>query len=339
MAEALALAAGAGAFVLGLAVFFLGLAILRTGVRRLQGERARRFLAAVSRRRTGAFFAGVALTLVLQSASLVTVVLMELVEADLVDYPAAVAVVLGGNVGAALTVQFLALRLYDLALPAAAAALVATLVLPTRRLRAAGLSVLGLAVLYAGIGLVSAAVDPLANSALLARLLQRASASPLLAGAFGCAVTAAVQSNGIANGLLLALGRRGLITMRSAAAVIAGANVGSGTLALLASVRSGRLARDLAAANALVNVAGLLWVVPAFPLFVRVAALGTRDVAQALANAHILFNLLASLSLLPVVGPFGRLAAAVADRLLGGRGGDAPVVLPWPSTAVRARRL
>jgi phosphate:Na+ symporter len=321
--------AGAALFSLGMAVFFIGLAIMRRGIAGFAGAGLRTRLASLTRRPLGAAATGLVLTLCLQSSSLITVVLMELVDADLVPYPAAVAVILGGNVGAALTVQFLAVRLYDLALPLMAAGAVAALTLPPPRLRAGGTALFGFGVLYGGIAVVSAAVAPLASHGELARLLAALARSPLGAGLFGLVLTATVQSNGIANGLILELGRRGLMPLATSAAVIAGANVGSGALALIAALSASRLARRLAVANALVNVAGLVWVVPCFPLFVRVVGASTRDSAQALANAHILFNLLASATLIPVTAAFARFSAAVADRVFAAA--PAWERAPWPA--------
>lgn len=322
-----AAALGLARFVLGMAVFFVGLAVMRRGVAGVASPGMRRAMARLTRRPLGAAATGLGLTLVLQSSSLATVLLMELVEAGLIGYPAAVAVILGGNVGAALSVQFLALRLYDLAVPILAAGLCLTFAARVRRWRSAGQALTGFGVVYGGIALVSAAAAPVASDPHLSSLVLHLGNAPLAAGLFGCLVTALVQSNGIANGILLSLARRGLLPLRTAAAVIAGANVGSGTLALVAAAPLSPLARRLAVANALVNVAGLLWVAPAFGLFVRVAAVMARDSAQAMANAHILFNLLASLGLLPVVAPFATVSAMLADRLFSAR--PAAETVPW----------
>jgi phosphate:Na+ symporter len=331
-----AAAMGAARFVLGMAVFFLGLAVMRRGVAGTANAGLRRAIARVTRGPLGAAATGLVLTLVLQSSSLTTVLLMELVDAGLIGYGAAVAVVLGGNVGAALSVQFLALRLYDLALPILAIGAVLALVARRRRWRGVGQAVTGFGILYAGIALVSSAVDPFAADPRLGALVLRLGHTPLAAGLFGCLITAVVQSNGIANGILLALARKGLLPLGTAAAVIAGANVGSGTLALIAAIPLTPLARRLAVANALVNVAGLLWVVPGFGLFVRVAGAAARDGAQAMANAHILFNLLASLTLLPVVLPFAAVSAVVADRIFAPARSH-PVRLPWPASGPSGR--
>jgi len=338
VAGVLAAAGGVALFGLGIAVFFAGMAVMRRGVSGFAGPAVRAVLARLTRRPVAAAATGLVLTLALQSSSLVTVVLMEFADAGLVSFPSAVAVVVGGNVGAALTVQFLALRLYDLALPIVALGLCLRLA-PVRmspRLRAAGTAVVGFGILYLGIALVTASAAPLTTAAAPAHLLLALGRSPLGAGVFGCVLTALVQSNGIANGLLLQLGRQGLLPLSTAAAVIAGANVGSGALALIASIPGSRLDRRLAVANALINVAGLLWVIPAFPLFVSVAGFAARDAAQALANAHILFNVLASATLLPVVGAFSLLSAWLSDRVF-----PAPATVeavPWPRPAPPAGR-
>ncbi len=322
-----ALLAGATRFGLGMGIFFLGLALMRRGLEGVAGARARRTIAHLTRTRTGAAAAGLLLTLVLQSSSLCTVLLMELVDAGLIGYPAAVVVILGGNVGAALSVQFLALRLYDLALPILAAGVAVAVVSRGRPVRDLGIGLAGFGTVYAGIALVTSAARPLTRDPRLGALLLHLGKSPVGAGLFGCLITAVVQSNAIANGILLALARQGLLPIATAAAVIAGANVGSGTLALIAALPLTPLARRLALANALVNIVGLLWVVPGFPLFVDLAGTFARDSAQAMANAHILFNLLASLSLLPLSLPFARFAGLLADRLFPAPPALEP--LPW----------
>lgn len=312
---ALGLALAAGTLALGLGTFFLGLLIMRFGIGRAAGQGVRRAL----RRATGhpvlGLASGLVLSLVFQSTSIVAVVLMEFLDADLLTFEAATGVVLGSNIGAALTVQFLALRLYEWAVPLAAAGFLLQLLARPPRLRSAGTALLGFGLLYGGIYLVTLASVPLIGAPFLREGLLALSHSPVGAGLFGLTLTAVVQSNGIANGILLSLARQGLLPLSQAVAVITGANLGSGTLALLAAIPSGRRARRLAVANALVNVAGLIWVVPGFGLVLWALDQVSPNLPQALANAHILFNVLASLTVLPFVPAFARLCALLADHL------------------------
>lgn len=312
---ALTLVASAGLLALGLCVFFLGIVVMREGIGRAAGAGVRRVLAGATGNPVKALASGLVLSLVFQSTSLVAVVLMELLDTDLIDFEAATGVVLGSNIGASLTVQFLALRLYEWAVPLALAGLLLTAIARRPRSKGAGIALLGFGLLYGGIHLVTLASIPLTDARFLRQGLLALSHAPLSAGLFGLVLTSVVQSNGIANGILLSLARRGLIPVASAVAVITGANLGSGTLALLAAVPAGRKARGLAVVNALVNVAGLLWVIPAFGLFVRALEALSPSVPQALANAHMLFNVLASLTVLPVIPLFARLSARIADHV------------------------
>lgn len=312
----LTLMASVGFMGLGLGVFFLGLVVMKTGIAKAAGADVRRVLVRATGGPILALGSGLVLSLVFQSTSLVAVVLMELLDADLMDFQAATAVVLGSNIGASLTVQFLALKLYEWAIPVALCGLaIAALGRRKDRLRSAGIGLFGFGLLYGGIHLVTLAAVPLTNGGFLRGGLLAVSRYPVPAGLFGLVLTAVVQSNGIANGILLSLARQGLIPIATVLAVISGANLGSGTLALLAAFPSGRRARGLAVVNALVNVAGLLWVVPAFGLIVRVLAAVSPSVPQALASAHILFNILASLTVLPVIPLFSRVSFGVANRV------------------------
>ena len=301
---------------LGLVVFFLGLAVMRTGIARASSAGVQRMLGRIAGRPLYGLASGLLLALLFQSTSLVAVVLMEFLDADLMSLEAAATVVLGSNIGASLTVQFLALRLYEWDLPLALFGLLLAGLARPPRVRDAGLALFGFGVLYGGIHLVTLASVPLAQAGFLRDGLLALSGSSLGAGLFGLGLTAIVQSNGIANGILLSLARQGLIPLRQSIAVITGANLGSGALALLAAVPARRRARHLAVANSLVNVAGLVWVLPGFPLFLWAVSRMSPNLPQALANAHMLFNILASLTVLPFVPVFARLSGIVADRLL-----------------------
>lgn len=312
---------------LGLAVFFVGLGVMRRGISQGAGDRVRQVLLRVTGHTPSALAAGVALALLFQSTSLVAVVLMEFLDAGLVTFDGAVAVILGSNVGASLTVQFLALRLYEFWLPLCALGLLVAWLGRGPRVRSAGVALTGFGLLYAGIHLVTAASVPLAQAGFLRAGLLALSHSVAGSGLFGLVLTALVQSNGIANSILLSLARQGLLSLGQAIAVIVGANLGSGTLALVAALPSGAQARRLSVANALVNVAGLVWVVPGGALMVRLLDAVSPTVPQALANAHILFNVLASLTVLPLIPTFSRMCALLADHLFPGTA--EPRTLPW----------
>jgi phosphate:Na+ symporter len=315
----------AGARVaLGIALFFVGLAILRHGLRRGADAAVRRMVGRTAAGTGRAVAAGFALTFALQSASLVVVTLMGLLDSGAIPFTTALAVAVGGNAGASLTVAFLAFRLYDLAPYVAVAGAVLMAVARRPRLRAFGMAVLGFGVMYGGIAWVSAGAEALARLPALQAALGAWGRSHATGFALGALLTALVQSNGVANGILLGLGRRGLLSLGPALAVVVGANVGSGALALVAAITTGTHGRALAVANGLVNVFGALALLPGFGLFTDVVGAVSPNLDQRMAAAHILFNVLASALMLPLLGPLGRLSLRLAAWMYGQEGRPPP---------------
>jgi phosphate:Na+ symporter len=302
------------AFTLGLGVFFLGLGVLRRGVLALSGPAMAAALARWTQGPWRAAALGVALGFSLQSASLATVVLMELVEANLLDVEVATATVLGVNVGSALTIQLLVVEVFRWYGILLSAAVVAAL-WPAPRVRAAATALWGLGLLFAGLRLLSAATRPLSHAPWLMSLTHTVTRSPWGAGLLGLMLTAVAQSSSLVNGLLLSLARAGSFSVPTALALMAGSNVGSGSLALLASLSVDRRARPLAVANALVNVAGLAWVLFAFGPLVSLLAHAHSQGPSAFARAHILYNLLGSAALFPVYRPFALVCRWLSDAL------------------------
>src|SRR5258707_3076472 len=103
--------------VLGLAgaiaLFLWGTHMVQTGVQRALGPRLRRVLGLTLSNRTKAFFAGIGLTLLLQSSTATCLMAASFAANGMVDLLPAMAVMLGANVGTALIVQVLA---FDIAI-------------------------------------------------------------------------------------------------------------------------------------------------------------------------------------------------------------------------------
>lgn len=308
---------GGAQLTAGVALFFVGLSMMRGGIQGMAGTALRRALISVTRSSYRAGLFGLLLTLGLQSTSLLVVTLMELVDAEVIPLSAALAVVVGGNVGASLTVQFLAFRLYDAAPIVIAAGVMLLVLARSSAAKSTSLAILGFGTLYGAIAVVSSAAEAVSRLPLGSAFLLAVSPSALASGLFGAALTAVVQSNGVANGILLSLSRRGLISLRSAVAVVMGANVGSGSLAFIAAMPSGPSARTLAVANGLVNTAGVVLLLPLFGPFVQAIGAVSPSLPQAMATAHMTFNFLASAALFPFLVPLGALSQAGAALLYG----------------------
>jgi phosphate:Na+ symporter len=317
----------------GLGLFFYGLNLLSHGLRRSAGSRLRSILGAVTNNRLVAVCIGALVTMVLQSSSATTVMLVSLVQAQLMSFARTLGIILGADIGTTVTVQLIAFRITDYALLVVGVG--GFMMLTARhRLKLVGEAILGFGLVFYGIYVMSEAMEPLKSSPSVLRFLLRFE-NPIFGLVAGTLLTAAMQSSAAFIGILIALARPGLLTLDAAIPLLLGANIGTSITAMLAGLGAGRDARRVALAHTLFKVVGaaaFIWWIPVFADFVRwltpgaaeharaaggSAALAATavDVPRQIANAHTAFNVVLTVLLLPFTG----IAARVFTRLLPAR--------------------
>ncbi|MBE3591041.1 MAG: Na/Pi cotransporter family protein [Firmicutes bacterium] len=293
----------------GLAALLFGMKTAAAGLSQLAAGRLAAALQRAARRPWPAFFAGAAVTAAVQSSSVVTILLVGLADAGLLDLSAAACLVLGANVGTTLTAHLLAFG------PGPAAGwllLAAGLPLARRpRHRGAGRAAAGMGMVILGLHAMEGALAPLGRRPAFAAALAGVAGSPLLGLAAGALMTTLVLSSAVTIGVLQKLVAQGLLSLRAALPVLYGDNVGTTTDTLLASLAAGSAGRRLAVFHLLFNMAGALLFLALTPWVAGwVAALSSSPERQ-VALAHTLFNAVNAVLWLPARGWLLRAAAAL----------------------------
>jgi phosphate:Na+ symporter len=121
----------------------------------------------------------------------------------------------------------------------------------------------------------------------------------------GILVTALVQSSSVTTGLSIILAQQGVLSTEGAIAIIIGSNVGTTSTALLASISMSASAKLAAKANFLFNLFGVLVCLPFINGFDNLAAYFTDDLGFQVAFAHLFFNIIISILMLPFITQFG----------------------------------
>lgn len=294
---------GLSAVIAVLAAVVLFLHGLRGFTRALQsgGERLMRdWLQRLTANRWKGFTVGALATAVVQSSSAVTALTVALVDASLLSFRASLAVLLGANVGTTATAWLVSFQLTGLG--PLLIVLGALLAAPPTRLRAAGKPLFNLGLILFALELITAQLQPLRAQPWISAWLATA-AAPWLGVLTGMAITTLVQSSSVTTGVIIVLVQQGMLPVEAAIPMVLGANVGSCSTALIASVAMGPAARATAVANLLFNAMGMLVLLPfAVPFSRGVAALAS-DPGMAVALAHLLFNIGIAALFLPVLDP------------------------------------
>ncbi|MBB6430506.1 Na/Pi cotransporter family protein [Algisphaera agarilytica] len=302
----------------GLAVFLLGMTMMADGLKAAAGEGMRQLLHKLTGNRVVAAISGVFITAATQSSSITTVLLVGFVSAGLIDAARSFGVIVGANVGSTFTAQIIAFNITAYAPILIAAGVFTQLIARRSRLKNYAGIVLGLGLIFAGMGLMSDATYPLRDEPAFVDLMKRMS-NPFLAVLIGAAFTAVVQSSAATTGLVIVLAAQGFLTLEAGIAVALGANIGTCVTAIFAAIGKSRAAVRVAAMHVLFNVLGvLLWVffIPQLADLTRMITPDRADLEglerlaaeapRAIANAHTLFNVINGVVFLLLATPMIR---------------------------------
>lgn len=289
-----------------LVIFMLGLRLMSGAIARSAGPGLSRLLERLAGSPWRGFGTGFLVTALLQSSSMTTVMVVGLVNAGVMTFAQGCSVIIGANVGTTITGQLLSFNLHWLGWALLILGLLCRL-LPHRRLRRAAAALGDCALLFIGMGGMTAALASLKELALLRSMVQAAGDLPwkgLLAGVIGAAV---LQSSSAVIAFALGLAHEGMITLPAALALAIGADLGTCSTALIAAAGMEKTARRAAWFHFFFNLTSMALALIFYPQLLAIAAKSAAALPRQLANAHFFYNLLGAAVLLPLVEPLSAL--------------------------------
>lgn len=311
----------------GLALFLFGMEQMGDALKVVAGDKLRDILGKLTTSRVMGMVTGTAVTAIIQSSSVTTVMLVGFVSANLMSLTQAIGVILGANMGSTITAQILAFPVTKYALILVTGGFFAMFIGKHDRIKQYGILVMGLGMIFYGMTVMSSAMEPLRSYQPFIELMRQVS-NPVLGIVLGAAFTALVQSSAALVGVALVLASQSMVSLEGGIALELGANIGTCATAGLAAIGKSREAIRVAVAHVVFNISGVLlivWFVPHFADFVRLVSPAQPDLPalerlaaetpRQIANAHTLFNLGAALLFLPMASWFARLCEwLVPDR-------------------------
>ena len=294
----------------GLSLFLYGMAKMSDGMKKAAGDRMRNILAALTRNRVIGMFVGAFVTMIVQSSSATTVMLVSFVQAQLMTYAQAISIILGANIGTTITAQLVAFKLTDYALLMITVGFTMTMFAKKDSIKHIGEAILGFGILFFGMKLMSDSMKPLRTFEPFINIM-KGMESPMIGLFIGAVFTALIQSSSAFTGIVIVLAQQGLLTLEAGIPLIFGANIGTCITAGLASIGTIRDAKRVAIAHVFFNIGGVLVFVLFIPQLAEVVrwlspvSEGTGAVKLAMesprqiANAHTIFNITVGLIFLP----------------------------------------
>ncbi|MCS6837697.1 MAG: Na/Pi symporter [Bdellovibrionaceae bacterium] len=289
-----------------LMLFIFGLQSLSHELQKLIGDRLKGAFSWLLDNYWRSVLAGIFTTAIVQSSSAVTALVVSLVGKKIVPLSRALAVIVGANVGTASTAFIVSFRLEFLG----AYLIVLGSILSFWNARA---RVIGKSLFF--FGFILFVLDQLGfqlrnhfEPNYFRNLIAEPGQLGFLQTFWGFLLTVIFQSSSLTTGFIVTLGSQGFIDLQDAIFFILGANVGTTSTGLIASVGFDRVAKQAALGNFLFNLWSAFLIFPfVIPFSSVVSQLAHGNTALAIAFSHLFFNLILLLLVTPFLNLFERL--------------------------------
>ncbi|MBQ8523421.1 MAG: Na/Pi cotransporter family protein [Clostridia bacterium] len=302
----------------GLALFLYGMNAMGAALEKRAGNKLKIFLGNATSNPFKGFLLGLGVTLLIQSSSATTVMVVGFVNSGLMTLSNCIPVILGANLGTSVTAWILSLQaieggsffLLNLLKPDAFVPVVAFIGVilfafqKNAKRKDVGMILIGFAVLMFGMDMMSDAVSILKGNETFKSILIMFS-NPILGVIVGTAFTAIIQSSSASVGVLQALSATGAVQYATAIPIIMGQNIGTCVSAMISSIGTGKNARRAAVIHLSFNIIATLIILPLFYLvdfFADFAFMDWNAGYIGIAVVHTGFKLIA----LAVIAPFSR---------------------------------
>jgi phosphate:Na+ symporter len=320
--------------ICGLALFLYGMEVMGDSLKKSAGNRLKTILGKMTSNQFKGFLLGLGVTAVIQSSSATTVMVVGFVNSGTMTLTQAIGVIMGANVGTAVTSWLTALSgiggegaelvgYIEWLKPSAWMPILALigicLIMFSKRgkKKDIGAILLGFSVLMVGMDIMSASVSGLKNDEAFKNLLTMFD-NPILGVMAGLVLTAIVQSSSASVGILQSLTATGAITYGAAIPIIMGQNIGTCVTALISSFGANKNGKRAALAHLYFNVINVIIVLSTFYIidgFVDFAFLDQTIGMWGVAGVHTLFKLISVAIMFPFTKWLEKLAViSVKDK-------------------------
>ena len=311
----------------GLVLFLYGMDLMGDALKKSAGSSLKKILEKMTSNPIKGFLLGLVVTAIIQSSSATTVMVVGFVTSGTMTLVQATGVIIGANVGTAVTAWITGLsglegsdgvvEALSWLKPSAWLPIVAVigfvLFAFTKRGRKKdiGVVLIGFVILMKGMDIMSDSVSGVGDT--LSTLFTMFGENPILALLAGLVLTAIVQSSSASVGILQSLTMTGGITFGAAIPIIMGQNIGTCVTAMISSLSANRNGKRAAMIHLYFNVLAVIIVLSGF--YIINAIFGCFDALLAsaikpfgVAAVHTIFKIIAVIILLPFYRQLEKLA-------------------------------
>ncbi len=281
----------------GLGLFLYGINRMSSSLKAIAGDRLKTIIKKTTDSPLKGILVGIVVTILIQSSSGTTALIVGLVGAGLMTLPQAIGVIMGANIGTTLTVLMMGLPISDYFISFVFIGSAIYFFAKKKKTKEIGQALFGFGILFLGLTLMSQGLNQIFTEyeEQSKNLFTYFSNYPILGLLLGTIFTAIIQSSAASLGILQALYAGGTIKLIGAISIMIGANVGTTITAIFSAIGGTTESKRTACVHTMFNVIGaLLFMIILYPytiLIEKIESLCHLNGELTIAVSHIIFNI------------------------------------------------
>jgi phosphate:Na+ symporter len=298
----------------GIALFLIGMEYMEGGFKSFSGGLLERVLERSTNNTPKAITTGFLATAIVQSSSLISIIVISFLSAELITLTSAVGVIFGSNIGTTATAWLvsvfgLKIKISVYAMPMIIMGILIPLFLKESSWKGIASIFIGLGIIFLGIGYMKEGFETLKEGIHLAQYAMAGYAGIFVYVFVGAVATVVIQSSSATMAIIITALATGQIDYANALALAIGANVGTTVTAVLGALKSNENGKRLAVAHFIFNsVTGIIAIAFIYQLaelvdyLAVIVGIGIENYAMKLALFHTIFNIIGLLAVSPFIG-------------------------------------
>jgi len=276
----------------GLVLFLFAVNSLSETIKKALGENTKKWILRFTSNTFSAIITGVIATTLLDSSSAVIIITIVLVNSQLLTFRQSMGIVLGANIGTTISSQIIAMNIGKYSPILLLVGFILLFISKSKNVGNTGKIILYFGILFFGLFTMEKAVEPLKNEPYFGELLKKTE-QPLTGAAIGALITLVIQSSSATVGMAIILTKKGLLTLGGAIAIMLGAELGTCSDTLLATIKGSKQAIKTGLFHLSFNILTIIIGIICFHPFVRfIEFIGSHTpIERSVANAHMFFNI------------------------------------------------
>lgn len=287
----------------GVVLFLYAISKLSDVLKDIFSERAKEVIVKYTSHVGSSILIGTLLTAILGSSSAVIIIVIVFINAKTLNFRQAIGLIMGANIGTTFSSQIIALDIGKYSIIPLIIGLLIEVFVKHENWRKRGNVMFYFGMLFFGLHLMEESVIPLRGSEVFSNWIEQVEGSSIKGALAGGLITLIIQSSSGTVGMAIVLGKQQLLSVSGGIAVMLGAELGTCSDTLIATINGSKQALKAGLFHLFFNlstiIVGLLLFIPFVNMVNKLTQ--TDDIGSMIANAHMLFNILGVLVMLPFI--------------------------------------